>query len=187
MEPDLVVRAQNGDRAAFTTLATALHDRMHRVAENILADRQLAEDATQSAFLAMWRNLPSLREPARFEAWSYRTLVHACYAERRGIRRWVPNLFGEAPELRANVDGLGAVADRDELERGFRRLSFDQRAVVVLHHYLDLPLEQVADVLGVPLGTAHSRLHRAMQAMRAALEADAREATTVRSPGEVTR
>ena len=73
------------------------------------------------------------------------------------------------------TDGdLGSVADRDQLERAFRRISIDHRAVVVLHHYLDLPLDEVADVLGIPSGTAHSRLHHAMRALRAALEAESR-------------
>ncbi len=173
MDPDLVKLAQTGDRAAFTTLATGLYDRLHRTAENILSDAHLAEDATQSTLLAMWRNLPSLRDPSRFEAWSFRTLVRTCYAQRRGMVRWVPNLLGEVPD-RAMPDGLGTVADRDQLERGFRRLSVDQRAVVVLRYYLDLSLEQVAEVLDVPVGTAHSRLHRALRSLRAALEADAR-------------
>jgi RNA polymerase sigma-70 factor (ECF subfamily) len=71
-------------------------------------------------------------------------------------------------------DGLGSVVDRDQLERGFRRLSVDHRTVVVLHHYLDLPLERVAEIVGVPTGTAHSRIHHAMRALRAALDADTR-------------
>lgn len=186
MEPELVILAQNGDRAAFTTLATALYDRLHRTAENILHDAHLAEDATQSTLLSMWRDLPGLRDPSRFEAWSFRTLVHACYAERRGIGRWVPNLLADVPD-RAGPDGLGTVADRDQLERGFRRLSVDQRTVVVLRYYLDLSLEQVADVLDVPVGTAHSRLHRALGSLRAALEADARPAVGDGIPREATR
>jgi RNA polymerase sigma-70 factor (ECF subfamily) len=181
-----VILAQNGDLAAFTTLATRLHDRLHRTAQNILNDVSLAEDATQSTLLAMWRNLPSLRDPSRFEAWSIRTLVRTCHAERRSISRWVPNLFGEVPE-RAVPDDLGVIADRDQLERGFRRLTVDQRTVVVLRYYLDLSLEQVADVLDVPLGTAHSRLHRALASLRAALEADARPAAGAGIPREAAR
>ena len=127
--------------------------------------------------MTIWRDLPQLRDPARFDAWSYRLLVRACYAEASRSRRWSPNIHLLPVEEPAAPEGLSSVADRDQLERGFRRLSIDHRAVVVLHHYLDLPLDEVAEVLGVPLGTVRSRLHHAMRGLRAALEADARPAT----------
>jgi RNA polymerase sigma-70 factor (ECF subfamily) len=174
MDTDLVIRAQHGDEEAFASLAVAVGDRLHAVAHRILRDIELAEDATQQALLAIWRDLPQLRDPARFDAWSYRLLVRACYAEGRRTRRWTPNmrlLPGNEP---VQSDESSAVVDRDQLERGFRRLSIDHRAVVVLHHYLDLPLDRVADVLGIPAGTARSRLHHAMRGLRAALDADAR-------------
>jgi RNA polymerase sigma-70 factor, ECF subfamily len=99
--------------------------------------------------------------------------VRACYAEGRKERRWAPNLHLLPTDEPAD-DDLSSVIDRDLLERGFRHLSIDHRTVVVLHHYLDLPLDRVADVLGIPAGTAHSRLHHAMRGLRAALDADAR-------------
>jgi RNA polymerase sigma-70 factor, ECF subfamily len=176
MDTDLVVRAQRGDEEAFASLAVAAGDRLHAVAHRILRDIDLAEDATQHALLAIWRDLPTLRDPARFDAWSYRLLVRACYAEGRRTRQWAPNLRllpADEPQV---AEGLSTVVDRDQLERGFRRLSIDHRAVVVLHHYLDLPLEQVAETLGVPLGTVRSRLLHAMRGLRAALDADARPA-----------
>jgi RNA polymerase sigma-70 factor (ECF subfamily) len=173
MDDDLVIRAQRGDKGAYTILVGGLADRFLSVARRILRDIDLAEDATQQALLAIWQDLPQLRDPARFEAWSYRLLVNACYTEGRKDRRWSPNLRLLPPEQPAS-DDLSSVVDRDQLERGFRRLSVDQRTVVVLHHYLDLPLDKVAEVLGIPVGTAHSRLHRAMGEWRAALEADAR-------------
>jgi len=147
------------------------------VARRILRDLDLAEDATQQALLTIWQDLPQLRDPGRFEAWSYRLLVHACYAEGRKERRWSPNLRLLPLDEPVTNDGLSSVADRDQLERGFRRLSLDHRTVVVLHHYLDLPLERVAEIVGIPTGTAHSRLHHAMRALRAALEADLRPAS----------
>ena len=176
MDTDLVKRAQRGDSEAFTSLATGLGDRFLAVSHRILGDISLAEDATQQALLSIWRDLPKLRDPARFEAWSYRLLVRACYAEGRRARQWTPNLRILPTDGPAGED-LSSVVDRDQLERGFRRLSIDHRAVVVLHHYLDLPLDEVADVLGVPVGTVRSRLHHAMRGLRAALEADARPAT----------
>ena len=166
--------AQHGDEEAFASLAVAVGDRLHAVAHRILRDTDLAEDATQQALLSIWRDLPQLRDPAHFDAWSYRLLVRACYAEGRRTRAWAPNLRLLPADEPTAGEGLGAVVDRDQLERGFRRLSIDHRAVVVLHHYLDLPLEAVADALGVPIGTVRSRLHHAMRGLRAALEADAR-------------
>jgi RNA polymerase sigma-70 factor (ECF subfamily) len=174
MDTDLVVRAQNGDEEAFASLAVAAGDRLHAVAHRILRDTDLAEDATQQALLTVWRDLPQLRDPARFDAWSYRLLVRACYAEARRTRRWAPNLRVLSADQPATADGSDLVVDRDQLERGFRRLSIDHRAVVVLHHYLDMPLDEVAETLGVPVGTVRSRLHHAMRGLRAALDADAR-------------
>jgi len=174
MDTELVKAAQIGDKGAFTALAAALADRYLAASHRILRDLSLAEDATQQALLAIWRDLPQLRDPARFEAWSYRLLVRACYAEAGRARRWAPNIHLLPVDEPLATDGLSTVVDRDQLERGFRRLSLDHRTVVVLHHYLDLPLDQVAEALGVPVGTVSSRLHYAMRGLRAALEADSR-------------
>ncbi|HZM72627.1 MAG TPA: sigma-70 family RNA polymerase sigma factor [Candidatus Polarisedimenticolia bacterium] len=175
MDTQLVIRAQRGDKGAYGLIATEIAVRFLAVARRILRDIDIAEDATQQALLAIWQHLPQLRDPARFEAWSYRLLVRACYAEGRAERQWTPP-FRVVPPIkeRASDDDLSSVVDRDELERGFRRLSIDHRTVVVLHHYLDLPLDRVADIVGIPVGTAHSRLHHAMRGLRAALDADSR-------------
>jgi RNA polymerase sigma-70 factor (ECF subfamily) len=177
MDTDLVKLAQNGDRGAFTTLAAARADRFLAVSHRILRDLSLAEDATQQALLSIWRDLPQLRDPARFDAWSYRLLVRACYAEASQTRRWAPNIRLLSADEPAAADAMSTVVDRDQLDRGFRRLSLDHRAVVVLHHYLDLTLDEVADTLGIPVGTVASRLHYAVRALRAALDADARSTT----------
>ncbi len=174
MDTELVVRAQKGDPEAFTRLMDAIGDRLHAVADNVLRDSHLAEDATQQALLTIWRELPRLRDPARFEAWSYRLLVNACHAEGRRAHRWIPNSALTDADEPVAVDDLNAVVHRDQLERGFRDLSIDHRVVVVMHHYLDMPLEQVAESLGLPVGTVYSRLHRAIRALRAALDADDR-------------
>ena len=174
MDTDLVIRAQRGDKGAYALLATQIADRFLAVARGILRELDLAEDATQQALLTIWQDLPRLRDPARFEAWSYRLLVRACYAEGRRTRRWTPNLRLLPTDEPAASDALGSVHDRDQLERGFRRLSIDHRAVVVLHHYLDLSIDEVADTLGIPVGTVRSRLHHAMRGLRAALDADTR-------------
>jgi RNA polymerase sigma-70 factor (ECF subfamily) len=176
MDTELVIRAQRGDEEAFASLAVAVGDRLHAVSHRILRDIDLAEDATQQALLAIWRDLPQLRDPARFDAWSYRLLVRACYAEGRRTSQWSPNLRILPVDEPVGSDSMSTVHDRDQLERGFRRLSIDHRAVVVLHHYLEMPLDAVAETLGVPVGTVRSRLHYAMRGLRAALDADARPA-----------
>jgi RNA polymerase sigma-70 factor (ECF subfamily) len=171
VERQLVERAQRGDPEAFDGLTELIMDRLFSVAFRILRHTQRAEDATQQALVAIWRQLPQLRDPDRFEAWSYRLLVNASYAEHR--RRGHETSFADLPHG-AMEDPFASIDDRDQLERGFRRLSAEQRAVLVLQHYLNLSHAQMADVLGVPIGTVRSRLHGARTSMRAALEADAR-------------
>jgi RNA polymerase sigma-70 factor (ECF subfamily) len=180
MDASLVIQAQHGDRGAFGTLVERVGGRLHAIAYSILRDRELADDVTQQALLDAWQELSALRDPERFEAWTCRILVRRCHREAHRLGRWLPSLTGPADDQVA-PDELAALVDRDQLERGFRRLNVDQRAVLVLSYYLDLPLAQVADVLGVPLGTVSSRLHRALTVMRAALDADERP-TTVSGP-----
>lgn len=185
MDAELVIRAQDGDREAFTALATAMYGRLHRVAQNILSDVDRADDATQQAVVDIWRKLPQLRDAARFEAWSYRILVNRCYAEVRQCKHWLPGVECDHDEDPAANEAVSGIIYRDQLERGFHRLPMDQRAVVVLHHYVGLRLREVADVLGIPEGTAHSRLNRAMAGLRAALEADARVPQAKAAPEKV--
>jgi RNA polymerase sigma-70 factor (ECF subfamily) len=177
-QADLVQRASRGDQDAFAMLATANADRCYALAYRILRDSQRAEDATQLALLGAWRDLPTLREPERFDAWLRRLVVHACYAEARGHRRWTAHVRLISTEPRLDPDTAVSVAARDELERGFRRLSPEQRAVVVLHHHLGYPLTEIAATLGIPVGTVRSRLHYATRQLRAAIEADARPMTS---------
>lgn len=174
VDTDLVERARRGDQQAFASLAAGSYGRLHTVAIGILRDRERAEDALQQALLTIWRELPRLRDPERFEAWSYRLLVHACYAEARAARRWLPGVRASTVDDPAASDDLQAIVDRDQLERGFRRLSVDHRAVVVLRYYMGLAPAEIADVLGLPVGTIHSRMHHALHGLRAALDADAR-------------
>ena len=176
MNAALVIRAMDGDRAAFGLLAAEIATTYLAVSRRILRDLDLAEDATQQALVAIWRDLPRLRDPARFDAWSYRLLARACYAEGRRARAWSPNLRVLPADEPVESGGLEAVIHRDQLETAIRRLSVDHRTVLVLHHYADLPLERVAQILEIPLGTVYSRLHHAMRAMRAAVDADERPA-----------
>ena len=183
METAVVIRAQGGDERAFASIATASGRRMLALATGILHDPVLAEDAVQVALLSIWRDLPTLRDPSRFEAWSYRLLVRACYAEARRRRSQRTETFGlSSPREPIARDDYSTVVDRDQLARGFTDLSIEHRAVLVLHYYFDLPHEQVAEVLGVPAGTVRSRFHRALAALRAALEADRRPSSPTPLP-----
>jgi RNA polymerase sigma-70 factor (ECF subfamily) len=170
----LVERAKSGDEEAFASLARAAGDRLLAIAYRILRDLGLAEDAVQQTLVIAWRELPALRDVERFDAWLHRLLVNACYAEARRGRRWAANVHVLPADGPAGPDEYVTVVQRDQLDRGFRRLPTDQRAVFVFHHYLGLTLPEVAEHLGVPLGTVKSRLHYATNTLRAALEADLR-------------
>lgn len=174
VERDLVERAQKGDHDAFSVLAGASIGRLDAAARLILRDADLAQDAVQETLVRCWRDLPTLRDPDRYEAWLNRLFLNACNDELRRVKR--RRLEVELPETLPHVtpDSQSASADRDEVERGVRRLDPEHRVVIVLHYYLGLPLSEMAATIGVPLGTAKSRLHRATQALRATLDADAR-------------
>src|SRR5262245_46467934 len=174
VDRDLVEQAQRGDREAFGILAGSRGDVLFGVARRNRRGVHLAEDAGRQSPRAAWREPPRRRDPDRFDAWLQRTLVHACYAEARRKRAWSSTIRVLPVDGLAGPDPIGGLVDRDEVERGFRRLPTEQRAILVLHHYLGLGLAEIADVLDVPAGTARSRLHYAHRAMRALLEADAR-------------
>jgi RNA polymerase sigma-70 factor (ECF subfamily) len=177
----LVELARGGDARAFTELVDLDGDRCYAIAYRILRDVERAQDAVQQAFLLAWRELPRLRDVTRFEVWLHRLVVNACYEELRRYRRWTTNIRA------LPVDGVGggdetvSVHDRDALERAFRTLTPEQRAVVVLHHYAGLPLASIAEVAGVPVGTIKSRLHYATRNLRASLAPDVVPSRKVRS------
>ena len=174
MDRELVERARGGDEEAFGLIADAAFDRCYAIAQRILGEAAAAQDATQQALLDIWRKLPTLRDVDRFEAWCYRIVVHACYAEARRYRRAIPAFLSDDHEPATTSDQFRAIVDRDCVERAFDRQRVEHRAVLVLRYYLDLPLEEIASILEIPVGTVKSRIHNGLRAMRAALEADAR-------------
>ena len=178
MDRALVDQAKRGDEEAFDALARMVGDRCMAIAVRILRDAHLAEDAVQAALVVAWRELRTLRDADRFEPWLHRILTNECYAEARRRTRWSANIRVLQVEETREGGGILTVNDRDQLERAFRRLTLEQRAVLVFHHYVGLPLVEVADQLGIPLGTAKSRLHHATSALRASLDADARTPTS---------
>ena len=174
MQDELVRRAQQGDAEAFDSLARMVGDRCLAVAVRILRDVDLAEDAVQTALIAAWRELRALRDPSRFEPWLHRILTNACYVEARRRRRWAEGPRILPVPVASSPDEYLTVDDRDLLERAFRRLTVEQRAVLAFHHYLGLSIAEVADRIDIPVGTAKSRLHHATRVLRASIEADAR-------------
>ena len=174
MQRDLVERAMAGDRAAFTELGRGQIDRLYAIARLILRDDDRAHDATQEALIGAWRDLKGLRDPDAFDSWIRRLLVHACYRESRKAKRRARAEGQVRPIDTEAADPATVTADRDQLERVFLTLAPEQRALIVLHYYLGLPMHETALALGLPVGTVKSRLNRTKQQMRASLEADAR-------------
>ena len=170
MRDELVARAMRGDREAFTSLAGDRVDHCYALAYRILRDPHRAQDAVQQALLGAWRDLPTLRDPERFDAWLLKLVVNACYTETRTERRWSAKVRLIPVDQPVEPDVARSVAVRDELEHAFRRLTPEQRSVVVLHHHLGYPLTEIAATLGIPEGTARSRLHYAVRQLRAALD-----------------
>lgn len=174
LDADLIRAAQRGDRDAFGAIAASLGRPFLAAARRILHDLDLAEDATQETLVGIWHGLPGLREPARFEAWAYRILVRSCQSQAARVRTRSTLVTVLPIEPADPHDPVAAVIDREQLERAFRSLSIEQRTVIVLRYFFDQPLAQVGEVLGIPEGTAASRLHYAIETLRAALDADAR-------------
>jgi RNA polymerase sigma-70 factor (ECF subfamily) len=173
VQADLVDQARRGDSEAFSVLAAGAIDRLYQIARLLLRETELAEDATQDALVRAWRDLPTLRDPERFDAWLHRLLVRSCTDIGRKRRRWRTEI-SVIPLEPTEPDGSMGLADRDQIERGLLRLNDGQRTILVLHFYVGLSPTEAAAALEIPVGTAKSRLHYAIDALRAALAADER-------------
>lgn len=182
MDRSLVEQAQRGDRDAYESLAHASARRLYLIAHRVVRDADQAEDAVQQTLIAMWRELPSLRDPDRFESWTYRLVVRFCLAESRRHRRAGIRQIPINELLPSRTDDFADADLRDQLSRALHDLSVEHRMVVVLHHYAGLPLAEIAEILGIPYGTVGSRLHHATRAMRASLAAADRVPATGRHP-----
>jgi RNA polymerase sigma-70 factor (ECF subfamily) len=176
VDRELVIAAQRGDQVAFVDLLRGRVDRLFAISRRILRDVDRAEDALQDALVIAWRDLPSLRDPDRFDFWIQRLLANMCIDHARRDRRRYAKLQVLTVDGHAAPDELEGVIDRDVVERAFRRLTPEERAILVLRHYLGYEPSTIAEILGVPGGTIRARLHHAHRAMRAAIEADARAA-----------
>jgi RNA polymerase sigma-70 factor (ECF subfamily) len=180
MQRDLVERAQAGDHDAFTLLVRESLPRAYRVAKLILREEDRAQDAVQEAFVAAWRDVRALRNPDAWESWLHRLVVRACYRSAHAVRRRSVVELHVTPDVEPAraADELETIADRDQVEGALERLPIDQRTVAVLHFYLDLPLTEVAAIVGIPVGTAKSRLHRGLEALRRDIVRDRPTSTT---------
>ena len=170
---DAVILARSGNHEAFELLARRAAPRLEAVARLILRDGEHARDAVQETLIRAWRDLPGLREPAAFDTWLHRLLVRACVDVGREQQR-ILKLTARVVEHPVVGDSLTRLAARDEMERAFSRLEREQRAILALRYYADLSLEETARALAIPVGTAKSRLHRALGALQAALDAESR-------------
>jgi RNA polymerase sigma-70 factor (ECF subfamily) len=173
VQAELVDRARRGDREAFGVLAAGAVDRLYAIARLALRDTELAEDATQDALVRAWRDLPTLRDVDRFDAWLYRLIVRSCADIGRHRRRWRTEIT-VLPSEPAEADGTAGLGDRDLIERGLRRLTVPQQTILVLTYYVGLTPSEAADALDIPVGTAKSRLHYAIEALRVAIAAEER-------------
>jgi RNA polymerase sigma-70 factor, ECF subfamily len=166
-----VTRAIAGDYDAFSALVRASASRQYAVATLILHDRDIAQDAVQDALIRAWRGLSALRDPSAWDAWLHRLTVRACYAAAHREKRRIQVEVTELRERREEgvADEQVSLGERDRMERQLGRLPLDQRAVLVLHFYVGLPLTEAAAILDIPPGTAKSRLHRGLEALRSSL------------------
>ena len=168
MQRDLVIAARDGDLEAYSQLVRAAFPRLYGVANLILRDSDRAQDAVQDALVQAWRHVRSLRDPDAWDAWLRRLTVRACYkvANRERRRREVEQHVTLDGSTAVTGDHSAELAERDWVVSQLGSIDIDKRAVLVLHYYLDLPMPEVAETLDIPYGTAASRLHRGLEALR---------------------
>ena len=180
---ELVERAQRGDHEAFDALASAAYSRLYAIAKQILRDGYAAEDAVQDALVRAWRDVRGLRDRDRFDAWLHRLLVNACMDQVRQAPAARPSRSRSCRSISHPADRLGQLVDRDELEQIFVQLPVEQRAALVLTHYVGLSAPEVAAILGIPARTVYSRLHYGSRAMRDLIARNAALPSSSPEPG----
>ena len=178
-EQALVERARRGDSTAFDRLVAARLTQTVRLARAIVGDHAEADDVAQEAFLQAWRNLPTLRDTAKFDAWFGKIVVNAARGSIRRRKNVMTvdiealSIDGEShPALGRHDPGMEGIADLDALEGAFARLTVDQRTILALHHLEERPVADIAAMLGIPIGTAKWRLHAARSSLERALESE---------------
>lgn len=181
----LVERASTGDARAFDALIATRVDRCYRLAYTILGNPSDAADATQEAFVSAWRQLPRLRDRGSFDGWLNRIVANAARMSRRSRSRRVEVRAGtilplddgdtarspEPADARAGQE-IESIANADAIGRAFDRLAERDRLILVLHYVEERPVAEIASSLGIPVGTAKWRLHRARAALEQAMETE---------------
>jgi RNA polymerase sigma-70 factor, ECF subfamily len=166
MDASLVEHARAGDADAFDELVRRRIDAVYRTALGILGEPADARDAAQEALVLAWRQLPSLREAERFDAWLNRITINCCrmaLRKRKGVR-----------ELRLTADVQGSDDGSAVFDGAFERLTVDQRAILLEHHLDGRSVAEIAERLGIPAGTVKSRLFAARRELEHALEEERR-------------
>jgi len=181
----LVERAKRGDQDAFAALVDPSLARLDAAARLVLRDAELARDAVQEGLIRAWRDLPGLRDPERFDAWLRRLTINACLDLARRRRRRPIEIDLSPIDPPGHPDPSGALADRELVETALQELDPGHRAVVALHYLLGMPLPAVASSLGIPLGTAKSRLHHALRAMRVTVATEPEPTPAPASGGQI--
>lgn len=163
---DLIARARAGDKAAFEDLLRPLIVPAARLAYGMLLDRGEAEDVVQDAAVKAWRRLGNLREGSEFRPWFLGIVVNQSRSMRRASWRSVLRLEHERPAATSDESSIRGT----DVRRALQRIPPAQRAAILLHFYLDLPLDEVATALGISVAGVKSRINRGMKQMRPALQ-----------------
>jgi RNA polymerase sigma-70 factor (ECF subfamily) len=166
----LVVRLQAGDEAAFVELAERYGPRLRYYLRKLLGDADGAEDALQEVWLDVFRGGSRLADPAAFPAWIYRIARDRAYRELRRLSRAPQTLAEEAAADFASEEEEFSAEDAERIHAALDQLPSEQREVLVLRFVESMSYEQIAGVVGSPVGTIRSRIHYAKRALRRALE-----------------
>jgi RNA polymerase sigma-70 factor, ECF subfamily len=181
---ELVRVFQGGDEGAFVTLMQRHERRVYNLAYRMLGGPEDARDATQDAFLSCFRHLPTFRGESAFSTWLHRIAVNACYDLLRR-RKPAASLEGDLVEPPATGDHADRAAASADVQRALLQVPPEFRVVLILHELQDLPLEEIANALEIPLGTVKSRLHRGRVALGRALQGEEpREPQAVPAPSK---
>lgn len=164
----LVEAAKHGDEFAFEHLLEPLLDQAYRLANGLLHDHHAAEDAVQEAALKAWRKLPQLRPEGEMRPWFFAIVANECRSTKRS--RWSSVIRSLLPEPAAAPKD-DAIVEGIELRRALRAMDQDKRLVLILHWYLDLPVDEIAAVVGLSLRGTETRLLRATNELRKRMEA----------------
>lgn len=161
----LVLRAQAGDREALDELLKLVQEPLYRYIVNLVSSRALAEDILQEVFILIYRKLSWLREPEVFRPWAYRIATREAFKQLKRERRWMDSSVDETALEEMPAPAIYAPTP-EQISQLIEQVSPASRAVIVLHYLHEMQLDEVADVLGLALGTVKSRLAYGLGSLR---------------------